>query len=101
MSYILAPTQVLWLGGVFTKSGPFAMNGLLGYWIPLGAWGTYCVVLSVAMHRALGRSWDLVEDPAFRAMPSSGGVSRRAPVVDVSASPARPTLRSARRGHKA
>lgn len=89
MSYILAPTQVLWLGGVFTKSGPFAMNGLLGYWIPLAAWGSYCVVLSVSMYRALGRSWDLVEDPASRAMLAGSGASRRTPAVGVSASPAR------------
>lgn len=37
------------------KSGPFAFNGLFGFWVPLIAFFAWIMVLSVAMHREIQR----------------------------------------------
>jgi len=80
LTYVLAPTQILWLGGVFTKTGPFAMDGILGYWVPLAAWGIQCLTLSVAMFRVLGPAVARAgSDPALR--PHSSGLGRRDPTA--------------------
>lgn len=38
------------------KSGPFAWNGVLAFWLPAGIAGMWLVVMTVAMLRAAGRA---------------------------------------------
>jgi hypothetical protein len=46
---LLVPDQMLF----FFKTGPFAWNGLLGFWIPLAALGGWFVTIFILMRRAL------------------------------------------------
>jgi hypothetical protein len=43
------------LGGLstFAKTGPFAFQGALTYWVPLGMYGAEIMVLTVICHRAI------------------------------------------------
>lgn len=40
---------------LFFKSGPFAFNGLIGFWLPLVAFFAWIIVLSLAMHQEIKR----------------------------------------------
>ena len=63
-------TAFLFLGGAvvfFAKSGPFAWNGLLAFWVPAVVFGLWFAVMFVVMRRA-------IRDQA--QSPSAGSVSR-------------------------
>ena len=46
---LLVPDQMLF----FFKTGPFAWNGLLGFWIPLTALGSWFITIFILMRRTL------------------------------------------------
>lgn len=51
---IFLPTGLI----LFFKSGPFAWNGLIGFWVPVGVFGAWFVVMTVFMFKALKRQKD-------------------------------------------
>jgi hypothetical protein len=46
---LLVPDQMLF----FFKTGPFAWNGLIGFWIPLTALGSWFITIFILMRRTL------------------------------------------------
>jgi len=46
---LLVPDQMLF----FSKTGPFAWNGLIGFWIPLTALGSWFITIFILMRRTL------------------------------------------------
>jgi hypothetical protein len=40
---------------VFVKSGPLAWNGVLAWWLPLTAFGTWILVMTVVLRQAIGQ----------------------------------------------
>jgi uncharacterized membrane protein YjgN (DUF898 family) len=69
---------VLWVGfsgmggglAVFFKHGPFAWNGLVGFYIPLTVFAIWLIVMTYLMHRGIKRQ---ALEPQFIASP--GGVA--------------------------
>jgi hypothetical protein len=49
---------------LYFKSGPFAWNGLLSYYIPYPAWLVWCVVASIYMARDVQRRKSALETRA-------------------------------------
>jgi hypothetical protein len=48
------------LGGgfcVLTKTGPFAWDGILTYWIPFGTWGMWSLGMTYYMNKAVSREY--------------------------------------------
>lgn len=46
---IFVPTGLI----LFFKSGPFAWNGLIGFWVPVGVFGVWFVMMTIYMLKAL------------------------------------------------
>lgn len=46
---LLTPASLI----IFFKSGPFAWNGLLGFWIPAAVFGSWYIVMTVVLLRAI------------------------------------------------
>jgi hypothetical protein len=44
--------------GVLPRSGPFAWNGLLAFWLPFSVFGVWMIVVSVLLLRALRQQSD-------------------------------------------
>lgn len=57
MAVLTAPAPL----AVMFKTGPFAWNGLLAFWIPAGIAGVWLVVMMVAMLKSVGRA--AADDP--------------------------------------
>ena len=66
--YNLFVTALLIPGGVITffQTGPFAWDGLFGFWIPLTDWGIWFVVTCVLLVKHIHRQADLSEDEDHR-----------------------------------
>jgi hypothetical protein len=51
MAFLFAPSCLL----TFFKTGPFAWNGILSFWVAAGAFGTWFLVMTYLMVRAAAR----------------------------------------------
>jgi hypothetical protein len=49
MAFLLLPASLI----IFFKKGPFAWNGLLGFWLPAAAFGSWYLVMTVVVLRAI------------------------------------------------
>ncbi len=52
-------TAVLLIPGalaILFKTGPFAWDGLLAFWVPIGLFGVWVIVMAMQMFKALGRA---------------------------------------------
>lgn len=67
--YFAAATIALVGAVAFTKTGPFAWNGVLGYYLPFVAWGISFELVSWSMFKALRASDDV--EAARAAEPTS------------------------------
>ena len=60
MAFLFAPSCLL----TFFKTGPFAWNGLLSFWVAAGAFGAWFLVMTPLMVRAAARVEDENRAPA-------------------------------------
>jgi hypothetical protein len=69
MTFMLfLPDQLLF----FFKTGPFAWNGVLGFWVPLTVFCSWFVAIFYLMRRRLVSETDQAERPEIRARVSRG-----------------------------
>jgi hypothetical protein len=54
-SFWVALTMVCGNVLIFFKTGPFAWNGALAWWVPVGVYGTWVVAMTVCLLRAIAR----------------------------------------------
>lgn len=66
---------------VFVKSGPLAWNGVLAWWVPLTAFGTWVLVMTVVLLKAIAR--EAAEPDA--ELPAAADADLRALVAKVAA----------------
>jgi membrane protein implicated in regulation of membrane protease activity len=105
-AYLNLWVAVSGMGGglaVFFKTGPFAWNGLIGFYVPLTAFAIWIAVTTYLLRRAVSRRpsaaerQDLVE-ALLQARPQQVGVFEDA-AIDVDADAAGTRMRAQRGGH--
>jgi hypothetical protein len=69
----VAIAEALRLGSVFTTEGPFrAVEGALGFWVPVGAFAIWTLIASISLATSVKRA----PEPSGLFGPVSGAISR-------------------------
>lgn len=71
----------LWMAGlgstgilcIFFFSGPFAWNGIIGFWVPVGSYVPFLVVTFIQFYRTIVAEKHSYQPPALSAPPATAG----------------------------